>query len=56
MKTSVSKHTGYYSQKQWDREIGWGECPPEYTHDDMLKEAQRVKREQDKLKDKKHDG
>ena len=22
-----------YTQKQWDREIGWGKVPPEYVYD-----------------------
>lgn len=22
-----------YTQREWDREVGWGEVPPEYAYD-----------------------
>lgn len=37
-----------YTEKQWDREIGWGKLPDEYATDRVLKERAEEKKAQKK--------
>ena len=30
-----------YTQRQWDREVGWGKVPKEYAHETKLEEYTR---------------
>ena len=30
-----------YTQRQWDREVGWGKVPKEYAHETKLEEYKR---------------
>ena len=33
-----------YTQRQWDREVGWGKVPKEYAYETKLEEYKRKNR------------
>ena len=43
----VKKHSNTYTQREWDRTVGWGEVPEEYKTEEIENINEKVKNNED---------